>query len=142
MVMSTTTWATFLTHYSASGDEGGWLLPETRDYLEKIWTVAWGLRDIQYGMGQWGLQPPSDHFAIVRGSAGSMGALPIIARTVDGKRIWVFVNQFGADASGVLLPEYPCTGETHLLEHIAAFLADKTAGKFQGDKAATTPTGW
>jgi hypothetical protein len=38
--------------------------------------------------------------------------------------------------SGLIITEHPAANAVEI------FLADKTAGKFQGDKAATTPTGW
>ena len=127
MVMSTTVWATFLTHYVGSASEGGYLKPATKAYMERVWTEEFGLVNVEkYGMGLWALPAPTTDFTVVRGSAGAMGALPVFAQTASGKWIWVFVNQFGASASGALLPERACDGETHLLEHVVNFLSDKT----------------
>ena len=42
----------------------------------------------------------------------------------------------GVITSGLIITEQPAA------KAVEIFLADKTAGKFQGVKAATTPTGW
>ena len=42
----------------------------------------------------------------------------------------------GVITSGLIITEHPAASAVEI------FLEDKTNGKFHGDKAATTPTGW
>ena len=42
----------------------------------------------------------------------------------------------GVITSGFIITEHPAA------KAVEIFRADKTAGKFHGDNAATTPTGW